>query len=154
MTPQEIDKLEPGRELDALVAEKVMGWLWCIQACGDISRPGQYEWSRFLAPPANAAAWRDIWNGKTEAIIEERPRFAMGFSTDIAAAWLVVEKMRQTKRFCCLKLHSDFDFVYSFSLTLYTQRYQDCGRHEPDFIAQAQTAPLAVCRAALKAVKL
>jgi hypothetical protein len=67
--------LKPSRELDALIAEKVMGW-----------RPmqsfpfKQEDWPAFCDLDG-----REIWQG-------DIPHF----STDIAAAWEVVEKIPMT----------------------------------------------------------
>lgn len=66
MTREEILALKPGRELDALVAEKVMGW--------DDSGDGE---------------WRNEFDRPIESIRLWRP------STDISAAWEVVEKMNE-----------------------------------------------------------
>lgn len=77
VTPTEIDALEAGRELDALVAEKVMGWQVIeTDDCNGIdnywlSKDGQHVW---LLPHDFEAA-------------------LPSYSTDIAAAWAVVEKM-------------------------------------------------------------
>lgn len=71
-TSTEVRELTAGRELDALVAKKVMGWrevitgVYCISGAAGV-------------PPENADGW---W--------KTIPRY----STDIAAAWEVVEKLR------------------------------------------------------------
>ena len=71
MTRDEILKLEAGRELDALVAEKVMGLL--------VTNHGTAK----------------IIYGKVEVDGKEHVTFSpvRPYSTDIAAAWEVVEKM-------------------------------------------------------------
>jgi hypothetical protein len=73
MTHQEIDKLAAGRELDALIAEKVMGWTGFWK---------RGEPSMMAYPPVEQAAGIDG---------ERWP--VPNYSTNIAAAWLVVEKM-------------------------------------------------------------
>lgn len=132
----DIDKLEAGRELDALVAEKVMGLNLTVipETCpycdGYVSQnrdPG--------------------WCGSCGAYVNEPEPY----STDIAAAWEVVEKMRTWKGKgtlgcrACIEIHSiDGSF--------------EEGENKP-YLAMiwgkegiAKTAPLAICRAALKAV--
>jgi len=101
MNAEDIDKLEAGRELDALIAEKVMGWTWCVQPHGHISRPGKYSYTRWLCEPdryQSAKPKWDKWDGKTEMPISGLNGEYMHvpeYSSDIAAAWEVVEKMRE-----------------------------------------------------------
>jgi len=75
MTREEILKLELGPELDRLVAEKVMGWKRTTEG----------------APPG-CAYWKDD-DGFVRA--NETPGGSLNWnpSTDIAAAWEVVEKL-------------------------------------------------------------
>jgi hypothetical protein len=91
--------MKPGCELDALVAEKVMGW------CTDTDRGG----------------------------------FLLDFSTSIADAWVVVEKLASTYLFC-LENSGSF-WVADFGRS--ADRRAQC---------TAETAPHAICLAALKAV--
>lgn len=114
-----------GRDLDALVAEKVMGWV-----------RGKIGPADDLSP---------VWfpQGPDSYWTETVPRF----STDIADAWQVVEKLRQTH--CCLNLHSDHAYAYSCSLIK-----NDDDPHEPHsgIGRTAETAPLAICLTALLSV--
>lgn len=105
--------MKPGRELDALVAEKVMGW----------TLP---QHSPFL-----------LWQGRN-CVVEFRP------STDIAAAWEVVEKMSDGFR---------FDLHKVGGMSLWNTRFTE----NKVFNALTSTydstlAPHAICLAALKAV--
>jgi hypothetical protein len=106
---------QAGRELDTLVAEKVMGWrrkeepsdIWC------------------LSPP---------WVTRHGALVpfSQTP----GYSTEIDAAWQVIEAMQA---YCC-----DFTLEKAGSAWY------------AEFIvgsAGADTAPLAICLAALAAVE-
>jgi hypothetical protein len=110
------------RRIDALVAEHVMGWV-NITPFGD-----------------------DIWGNPTDG------RTFMGqgqvggpiprYSTDIAAAWEVVEKLGiQFYLHCDLRRGSAGDWMVFDSAASV-----DCC--EP--LATAETAPLAICLAALK----
>jgi len=90
--------MSPGRELDALIAEKVMAW----------SRPVKHEGCLMQLPPNSS---------KGEPYSE-----APNYSTDIAAAWEVVKKLRSMG----LVIHDSFISV------------------DPD------SAPHAICLAALK----
>ena len=102
-----IDEMPAGRELDALVAEKVMGW--------------------------------DHYPSKHEIV--------PAYSTDIAAAWEVVEKMRSDDWWA--QIAQDNTDIWDAKLW----------RGEPDrwfptmeTYGNAPTAPLAICRATLKTV--
>lgn len=73
MTREDILVMEPGRELDALVAERVMGWtgIWTNGKSYMAYHPCEQEMS------VGEAERSPIWP----------------YSTDIASAWGVVEKM-------------------------------------------------------------
>jgi hypothetical protein len=109
-------EVKPGRELDSIVAEKVMGWKWNAESAW----LGDSKWSRTHGDP---------WS------------FLPHYSTDIADAWAVVEKLREgndvelktlywgKKTDWWVRLNSGFD-VNTF----------------------AETAPMAICKAAILAV--
>lgn len=110
--------MKPGRELDALVAEKVMGW---VIGSDHISHDGIGFSRQYL----------DI----------ALPRF----STDIFAAWKVVEK-----------LHS---LGFKIGVDAQTNSYSACvvatlekGIYKVVANEVKETAPHAICLAALKAV--
>ncbi len=112
-----IDALKPGRELDALVAHKVFqhAILWREDLCDD---PLYAVGSAFVVVPP--------------------------FSTDIAAAWQVVEKFLPHFRLEC---HEDSDYTDAdgWHCDIWTDRGVACAQG-------ADTAPHAICLAALKAV--
>lgn len=109
-----------GRELDALVAEKVMGLN---------IRPVVHEYG--LSPQLKLAPGSINYVGTYTEIPEVPP-----YSTDIAAAWGVVEKLRERG--------------FGFSLNDGWIAWFLAGRS--DWHADAETAPHAICLAALKAV--
>lgn len=117
-----MEQMKPGRELDALVAEKVMGW-----RRHDSNRLGTYG-----EDPIG------LWIKNTEPSLVRLPQF----SEDIAAAWEVVEKFH---RFVVTRMEMpvcyDARVVYYFGM----------GNFE-EFAFTADTAPHAICLAALKAV--
>lgn len=110
--------MKPGRELDALIAEKVFG--------------------------LPQSTWRDGEDHRDEdgvgvVVLGVRPD---PYSTDIAAAWTVVEKLD------LLRNHSferSPDGLYEIGVL-----YSDDGYWE--VYGSAPTAPHAICLAALKAV--
>ena len=109
--------MKAGRELDALIAEKVMGWKvnydnWTV-AKPHFSKP-----DTFWCVSLKAGDWA-----------------AFTPSTQIADAWLVVEK-----------LIGQYEFMVQ---AIDGERWIAVFFHE----AEADTAPLAICLAALKAVE-
>lgn len=101
----DVDTLEAGRELDALIAEHLFGWTWWEQfskhhgGLRKVMMPPQFtnpkgEW-RPAAPDTEPwPGWDTIAAGPPE------------FSTDIGTAWQIVEWARahmsglQWERFC------------------------------------------------------
>lgn len=122
--------MEAGPELDALVAEKVMGWEWKTNPITGTSR---------LMPPSHFLRLGDL-------IFPH-----MHYSTEIVAAWEVVQKLYEKGLIVCITLDRD------------EQRYgpveccvEDDKRKRGNTmiaLAYALTAPLAICRAALKVVE-
>jgi len=143
MTRKEIIRLKPGPELDRLVAEKVMGWI----EPADAEMPR--VWLRW-----EEGEKRYVWAGWW---IEEPPKDEDGNipsawllagnkkwspSTDIAAAWEVVERLSSR---CFIQIHNQ---VASF-MPLWNVSFES--REDMKFLgsANAETVPLAICRAAL-----
>lgn len=134
--------LVAGRELDALVAEKVMGWAFHPE------RDPMFQWEA----PSPHGHWHPYR-------FEPSP-----YSSDIAAAWDVVEKMQADgwyvsvetppapRRPSCevfkLAPHSASDVR---DVRTYLRRPDDIDVFE--FCEYAATAPLAICLAALNAVE-
>lgn len=103
--------MNPGSELDILIAEKVFG-------------------VKYEEPKLNQ--FKPMPN----------PNSCPRYSTDIAAAWEVVEKL---------------NLLSKFSLERFEDRYrivEYAGGYDNNFtfISEAETAPHAICLAALKAV--
>jgi len=117
LAPDAILVLPAGRELDAIVAEKVMGMRVLRHADGSISEGGQ----------GNERVRRDA-------------KIPM-YSTSIAAAWEVVEKLLSGGR--SIVMTCGIDSLPTFFVRI--------GDDPGEFVAE-NTAPLAICRAALKAV--
>lgn len=117
--------LKPGRELDALVAEHVMGW----EPQTDISALTDAGY------PPNGEDWHAITGfSKDEVNICWYPRY----STDIAAAWEIVASLTgfNTLGGKIFKLTFDGHFCCTLG----------------DSYAHGETAPHAICLAALKGV--
>jgi hypothetical protein len=124
MTRDEILNTPAGRELDALVAEKVM------------ELKVDYEFSDVLEPRVPFLVDKyDEWG------------YLPNYSTDIAAAWEVVEFLRR-------KFWSTNIVCWDYSVKWVVTCEYRTGHGEPKktLYADADTAPLAICRAALLAV--
>ena len=139
MNREGITRLEPGRELDRLVAERVMGWrLW------ESSRP--IHW----AEERDGCYIHTGWN--VNGLAHSRPVWSP--STDITAAWAVVEHLLRRGLFLD---------IYSPRQNGAPDWLEDLDRwvvvicdwkHEAGLArAEAETLPLAICLAALEAVK-
>lgn len=114
-------ELQAGRELDALVAEKVLGLdvdripdsFWCIGQDGTAFRIPDY-------------------------------------STDIAAAMMVWQHLRQSGRWCCLTIRSDYDLCWRVELV-----HDNSAHDRPTIVLDGEDSlPLAICRAALLAAEV
>jgi hypothetical protein len=130
--PLDLDNIPAGPDLDALVAEKVLGW-----TCWNIR---------------NGICYTDRWSGNApDCWLDFSP------STNITAAWEMVEKLWKLKPTEGISVTAeelafhfdgeDWSVGFLFDATL------DCGHHSMgDPLGAAKELPLAICRAALKAV--
>lgn len=109
------------RKLDALVAEKVMGWRMVTYTAGG-------EQVTELAPPDGDLHRAGRWPN---------------YSTEIEDAWLVVEKLRPR-----IWRRMAIDITAHQCQMGFTLDHED----GPHGSAIADTAPLAICRAALAAL--
>ena len=117
MTRDEILSMEAGREMDALIAEKVMGW---------ILHPHKTHWM--------------IYEGDQTKTMRPKYRNYGDFfpSTNIAAAWEVALWLRE--------YWGQFDLLAG----LEWHCWHDLEHTKPeDKWGMGDTAPLAICRAAL-----
>lgn len=122
--------MKAGRELDALVAEKVMGWCWIENDVGQESLQPPIEEYAYLSRN-HPVFWADD-KGYTEIM----PKY----STNIADAWQVVEKLRETH------------WIQVEVGTLNICDIGEYGKGCSTIQEVADTIPLAICLAALKAV--
>lgn len=127
----QIDEMEAGRELDALVAEKVM-------ELRRVEEGNVYFWP-------SPEMVEQIRKRHPDVIgVDYFP--APHYSTDIAAAWQVVDKLTDENepfpRFCIF-WHKELEWGAEFQMT------QELFPHR----VYADTAALAICQAALKAME-
>ncbi len=130
--------MEAGRELDALVAEKVMGWSKRVSADHSNSPIKQLRAFGIIY------AWKDS-NGNDKGL--DVPRY----STDIAAAWQVVERLRDqwTEATEGMQLVDDFPRPFD-DQTFFEVLHRNADRRWP--WAMLYMTPASICIAALKAV--
>lgn len=127
--------MKPGRKLDELIAEKVMSWKWSEKE-HRVADPDGYSIRKLLIPPGGE------WVLKTYQLEPGMNSVNIpvpGYSTDITAAWEVVEKLRHEH--IDLQLH-----VFNSCIRAY---FDDL---EWDDYSESDTASHAICLAALKAV--
>lgn len=141
MTVDEIDKLEAGREVDELIAKNVMD---CT-----VQRRGLNIQCKCLPPtPGHRAIETCRHMGEPSDSINY-------YSTDIGAAWEVIEKI-------CKPIEPFIEGQFWLDGLGFTCKGHDEGRwrcmitterkeQRVEVSADAETAPLAICRAALKA---
>jgi hypothetical protein len=147
--------MKAGRELDALIAEKVMGW-----------KPRQSKHGYWNLDGPNGEHFTDIdrrdytaqYDKETGQKVQQAPWWEYFwdeipfYSTNIADAWEVVEKLGRWRGF-------DFMLVMpnpeqTFHLHTYEAGWYEATNDGPErrVVSDADTAPLAICIAALKAV--
>jgi len=137
---------DAGRELDALVAEHVMGWAPIKVING---RPIAEGWTGFYD-----GKWL-VWTERPEPT-EEGESHPWRPSTDIAAAWQVVEKMQQHGFWC--QMRTPFDVPggkwYDKYWAGFTPHGMSGWNGTPDNWTQADTLLIAICHAALEALEV
>jgi hypothetical protein len=140
-----------GRELDVLIAEKVMGWQWLRMDLQRWPDSEGHAWGsmRSLRPDESNGVWT------LPALLDMPIHFDAShiplYSTDIAAAWLVVERLEQITN-CyvevgwCNAEHGPQRRAWCF-----VAEYGNDGSNMGE--AYEDTAPMAICLAGLRAVK-
>ena len=134
-----IDEMPAGPEIDALVAERVMGWE-VKRTSETFGLSGDPLPALYFDPGSGEKCWRE--NGK-RFWQEWRP------SEDVAAAFEVVEELRQSGDWCCLVIDSDYNFLWTVRLTPSSVG----SKHEPTIVTMDESLPLAIVRAVLAAVE-
>lgn len=125
-----------GPDMDRLVAERVMGWT-------------ELKWYPYEAACQNDDAEREGWFGippdcKYRERVDRRE-----YSKSIAAAWEVVERMAKHYHRNLVMNHTGAQYRCRF-LTLEGPRIWDWAQRPNDGLtAWDESAPLAICRAAL-----
>lgn len=127
--------METGRELDIVVAEKVMGWFW--------QNPfSQYAEVKLLVPPIGDK--KRHWGGVYDNGI---PDWLPNYSTNIADAWQVLEKLDSEFKVEIRSIDDSCEFVENKWTCSFKNKISAkvCRVY-------AETAPHAICLAALGAM--
>ena len=149
----DIDKLEAGRELDALVAEHIFGWKRIAEGSVSINVPSGETVllnDLFVSPD-------DYERVMVRGLALVAPMNLPDFSTDISAAWEVVEHVRRMHParvwFELYAPRGDLPWTAVF-FTRCLEWEDSMYEMGSDRIipSSGKEAPLAICRAALKAV--
>lgn len=127
--------MEAGRELDILIAEKVMGYVW---------RKSAMTGRRCLYPPYAIPYWMSEQATGSEPLVTDWERINFPrFSTDISDAWRVVEWLRSQYTNVSMGAANGWGFS-AWDVTM-----------DDDYLnpvhGNADTLPHAICLAALKA---
>lgn len=127
------DEMKAGREIDALVAERVMGWT---------------RYSIEMHPSDNRTIGGILYCPPDFPHDHNAMNVVPDYSTEVAKAWLVVEKLARDE-------HDSADIGYLPDGSW--RAYFRVGGYRPfmdqEGWAEAPTASLAICRAALKATE-
>ncbi len=145
---------EAGRELDALVAEKRMGrcrWCW----------DNRSQWLKVPSPEGFEGSSHQVGDeNEIDPLTKERVWYCLkhnklawtwnipGYSTDIAAAWEVVEKLREDG----WSFHVDDVGFNDATEGQWRVMFTEATTGNKHVFADGQTAPHAICLAALEAV--
>lgn len=124
MKRDEILNMPAGREMDVLIAEHVMGWVWFSFGSASVLRHPE----KFI--------YGVIIDGKERRYYDGLPRY----SENMGDAWEVVERLRE--------LYYRIFLSYARNIVTITLDH-DNYQKDMDFWIEAETAPLAICRAAL-----
>lgn len=138
MTREEILNMPAGKEMDALITEKIMGLVWDETRCRVCGWP-------LADDPKDGCILSDCSMRPLPKTRADEPAI---YSTDLGAAWKLNDHLKQQGWRFYMR---DFDGVmYGKSCAAEFQKGDAAGPSTG--WVEAETAPLAICRAALLAV--
>jgi hypothetical protein len=148
MKLEEILNMSAGRDMDALVAEKVLGWTPWLEKRGEYNYV-VWQRSEDREPWFAHRDWEKHKARYSKLIkYDSHHHIEVGlykFSTNVSDAWDVVEKMKD--KFSFILKHDDppgIDDKYRWYCELYAK-----GEPFIDYDVHGPTAPLVICRVAL-----
>jgi hypothetical protein len=161
LRPGQTVELKAGRELDALVAERVMGLIPCAQwrsvNFGSGGGPTMMSHSEKDSPHPGQQCYPAVPG------LDHPYNKPASYSTDIAAAWQVVERMRELGFRCMLELlvsagtigppwHVNPEVASASFRRVGGEASLDEALHKNWWYSKAETMPLAICIAVLKSI--
>ncbi len=135
MTQAEIDVMEAGRNMDALIAETVFG-----------KKPCKFSMTGIIS---TLTIWKCEHQSAENCYPEDKGTCLESYSKEMACAWKIAEIMKDRKN-----VSDSFGFSWPVELSFLDDRgVWACIFHGTRASAEGigETAPLAICRAALKA---
>ncbi len=148
MTKEQIETMEAGDEMNRIVATKVMGWL----GFDEIRKAYPYPEKR-KGHPLEGSGW--ILSKDSGVPPERLPKWNIfdvttipKFSTEISAAWKVVEAIEKGGRF---HYHLDSIPCTEWHVRIHDEKAVQLGG-TINYSAYSNVVPLAICRAALLVV--
>lgn len=137
---ERLDDLQPGPELDALVAEKVMGWER-LEGDSVVAHEREYREEDHFSDPSDGERWHNlrIWVKDGKRVACQECGDLPNFSTSIVDVWEVVEFLR-AKDFQ-IATHGDVNW-----------RVEIDGPEGTIASEWAPELPFAICLAALRAM--
>lgn len=148
------------RELDHLVAEKVMGLKTKFEKGKPVAWNSKTK-KPVLFSPDDYIVLDGNGKPKTVMYLHGGPGYELvpNYSTDISAAWEVWEKLRSSGKWCCLDIKSDYHYCWTVTLipsevdSRQRKRFKVNG-HKPAVIVDGEeSAPRAICLAALNSIR-
>lgn len=147
------------RELDRLVAENVIGLKTRFEKGEPVAWDGKAKKPLRFYPNDYIVLDK---KGQPQTVIcipgGEGYYLVPRYSSEITAAWDVWERLRQSGKWCCLDITSDYDYCWRVSLTPSEvdpeqKKRANTKLHRPIVVVDGEeSAPRAICLAALKAV--
>jgi len=146
LTSDEILAMKPGKELDALVAEKVMGWTWAETDSG----------LEGLFPPQEFAihGFKPIHIFNDLGHLHGMPEY----STDITEAWEVIDAMQTEGWAHCVNSVQNHNYPQGIRHCCFSRPKDHIQEVDVPYISSedkvfihghAKTTPDAICKAAL-----
>jgi len=132
-----VDSMVSGREMDAKIATEVMGLNVKWEALPGSTRKAPVAYDNFK-PKNDASDSQEIIH-----MMNLKQGVCQNYSTKISGAWQVVERMRS----------KGLDFVYDEDGDGKVAGFYRYGHHDDSSYCEGDMASLAICRAALRAVR-
>lgn len=141
MDQKYIKKLDAGEELDKLVALEVMGMIPCNK--WEYGNLGSFGGPFFRKNCEHVNCYPsqhiDTINGRVGGCPQYSSRFLYALE--------VWQKLRETNKFCCLNIESDYSYIYVIKLT--KEDFSKNAKHEPCIIVEDENLCVVICKAAL-----